>query len=150
MNVLSSIHKNFDANDNHSAELDYTYNDWRKVSRRKEDFTSLNAPTVADYEYTYSKGLHLIGKQENEENRRTAYQYDSYYRLRRVDYDCDYSSSDPTCMENRNNVFKCNAAESGCEDFQLDGVHNIRSSYEYNGQTFLDTEMVKNVFGVRI
>ena len=129
-NVLSSIHKNFDANNNHSAELDYTYNNWRKVSRRKEDFTSLNAPTVADYEYTYSKGLHLIGKQENEENRRTAYQYDSYYRLRRVDYNCAYSSSDPTCMENRNNVFKCNAAESGCEDFQLDGVHNIRSSYE--------------------
>jgi hypothetical protein len=58
--------------------------DWRKVSRRKEDFTSLNAPTVADYEYTYSKGLHLIGKQENEENRRTAYQYDSYYRLKEV------------------------------------------------------------------
>ena len=76
------------------------------------------------------KGLHLIGKQENEENRRTAYQYDSYYRLRRVDYDCAYSSSDPTCANNRNNVFKCNAAESGCEDFQLDGVHNIRSSYE--------------------
>ncbi len=130
MNVLSSIHKNFDSNNNHSAELSYTYNDWRRVSRRKEDFTSLNAPTVADYEYTYSKGLHLIGKQENEENRRTAYQYDSYYRLRRVDYDCAYSSSDPTCANNRNNVFKCNTAESGCEDFQLDGVHNIRSSYE--------------------
>ena len=135
MNVLSSIHKNFDANNNHSAELDYTYNDWRKVSRRKEDFTSLNAPTVADYEYTYSKGLHLIGKQENSENRRTAYQYDSYYRLRRVDYNCAYNPDDPTCIENRNNVFKCNAAESGCEDFQLDGVHNIRSSYE-NQTTF--------------
>ena len=105
-------------------------NNWRRVSRRKEEFTAQNAPTVADYEYTYSKGLHLIGKQENEENRRTAYQYDSYYRLRRVDYDCDYSSSDPTCANNRNNVFKCNTAESGCEDFQLDGVHNIRSSYE--------------------
>ena len=26
----------------------------------------------------FIKGLHLIGKQENEENRRTAYQYDSY------------------------------------------------------------------------
>jgi RHS repeat-associated protein len=78
----------------------------------------------------FIKGLHLIGKQENEENRRTAYQYDSYYRLRRVDYDCAYSSSDPTCANNRNNVFKCNTAESGCEDFQLDGVHNIRSSYE--------------------
>jgi len=129
-NVLSSIHKNFDANNNHSAELDYTYNDWRKVSRRKEDFTSLNAPTVADYEYTYSKGLHLIGKQENIENRRTAYQYDSYYRLRRVDYNCTYDADDPTCIEGRNNVFKCNTAESGCEDFQLDGVHNIRSSYE--------------------
>ena len=129
-NVLSSIHKNFDSNNNHSAELDYTYNDWRRVSRRKEDFTSLNAPTVADYEYTYSKGLHLIGKQENTENRRTAYQYDSYYRLRRVDYNCAYDADDPTCIENRNNVFKCNAAESGCEDFQLDGVHNIRSSYE--------------------
>ncbi|MBO7127460.1 hypothetical protein J6W78_07960 [bacterium] len=129
-NVLTSIRKNFDSNNNHAAELSYTYNDWRKVSRRKEDFTSLNAPAVADYEYTYSKGLHLIGKQENEENRRTAYQYDSYYRLRRVDYDCAYSSSDPTCMENRNNVFKCNSSESGCEDFQLDGVHNIRSSYE--------------------
>ena len=129
-NVLSSIHKNFDSNNNHAAELSYTYNDWRKVSRRKEDFTSLNAPTVADYEYTYSKGLHLIGKQENEENRRTAYQYDSYYRLRRVDYDCAYSSSDPTCIENRTNVFKCNSSETDCEDFQLDGVHNIRSSRE--------------------
>ena len=129
-NVLSSIHKNFDSNNNHSAELDYTYNDWRRVSRRKEDFTSLNAPTVADYEYTYSKGLHLIGKQENTENRRTAYQYDSYYRLRRVDYNCAYDADDPTCIEGRNNVFKCNTAESGCEDFQLDGVHNIRSSYE--------------------
>ncbi|MBP5591863.1 hypothetical protein J6Y50_08460, partial [bacterium] len=129
-NVLSSIHKNFDSNNNHAAELSYTYNNWRKVSRRKEDFTSLNAPTVADYEYTYSKGLHLIGKQENEENRRTAYQYDSYYRLRRVDYNCAYNPDDPTCIEGRNNVFKCNAAESGCEDFQLDGVHNIRSSYE--------------------
>ena len=129
-NVLSSIRKNFDQQDNHSAELSYTYNNWRKVSRRKEEFTAQNAPTVADYEYTYSKGLHLIGKQENEENRRTAYQYDSYYRLRRVDYDCAYSSSDPTCANNRNNVFKCNAAETDCEDFQLDGVHNIRSSYE--------------------
>ena len=84
-NVLTSIHKNFDSNNNHAAELDYTYNNWRKVSRRTEEFTAQNAPTVADYEYTYSKGLHLIGKQENEENRRTAYQYDSYYRLRRVD-----------------------------------------------------------------
>ena len=129
-NVLSSIHKNFDSSNNHAAELDYTYNDWRKVSRRKEDFTSQNAPAVADYEYTYSKGLHLIGKQENTENRRTAYQYDSYYRLRRVDYDCDYSSSDPTCANNRDNVFKCNQSETDCEDFQLDGVHNIRSSYE--------------------
>ncbi|MBQ3368749.1 leucine-rich repeat domain-containing protein, partial [bacterium] len=129
-NVLTSIRKNFDLQDNYSAELAYTYNNWRKVSRRTEEFTAQNAPTVADYEYTYSKGLHLIGKQENEENRRTAYQYDSYYRLRRVDYDCAYSSSDPTCANNRNNVFKCNAAESGCEDFQLDGVHNIRSSYE--------------------
>ncbi len=105
-------------------------NNWRKVSRRKEEFTAQNAPTVADYEYTYSKGFHLIGKQENEENRRTAYQYDSYYRLRRVDYNCVYDSDDPTCKEGRNNVFKCNTAESGCEDFQLDGVHNIRSSYE--------------------
>ena len=76
------------------------------------------------------KGLHLIGKQENEENRRTAYQYDSYYRLRRVDYDCDYSSSDPTCANGRNNVFKCNQSETDCEDFQLDGVHNIRASRE--------------------
>ena len=129
-NVLSSIHKNFDSNNNHSAELDYTYNDWRMVSRRKEDFTSLNTPAVADYEYTYSKGLHLIGKQENTENRRTAYQYDSYYRLRRVDYNCAYDADDPTCTSSRTNVFRCNAAESGCEDFQLDGVHNIRSSYE--------------------
>ncbi len=137
-NVLSSIHKNFDSSNNHAAELSYTYNDWRKVSRRKEDFTSLNAPAVADYEYTYSKGLHLIGKQENEENRRTAYQYDSYYRLRRVDYDCAYNSSDPTCANNRNNVFKCNAAETDCEDFQLDGVHNIRSSYE-NQKDFIWT-----------
>ena len=76
------------------------------------------------------KGRHLIGKQENEENRRTAYQYDSYYRLRRVDYDCAYSSSDPTCANNRNNVFKCNSSETDCEDFQLDGVHNIRASRE--------------------
>ncbi|MBO7127464.1 hypothetical protein J6W78_07980 [bacterium] len=129
-NVLSSIHKNFDSNNNHAAELSYTYNDWRKVSRRKEDFTSLNTPTVADYEYTYSKGLHLIGKQENEENRRTAYQYDSYYRLRRVDYDCDYTASDPTCIESRNNVFKCDSSETDCEDFQLDGVHNIMASRE--------------------
>ncbi|MBQ4438149.1 hypothetical protein II898_04655 [bacterium] len=129
-NVLTSIRKNFDLQDNYSAELAYTYNNWRKVSRRTEEFTAQNAPTVADYEYTYSKGLHLIGKQENTENRRTAYQYDSYYRLRRVDYDCAYSSSDPTCANGRTNVFKCNAAESGCEDFQLDGVHNIRSSYE--------------------
>ena len=129
-NVLTSIRKNFDLQDNHSAELSYTYNNWRKVSRRTEEFTAQNAPTVADYEYTYSKGLHLIGKQENEENRRTAYQYDSYYRLRRVDYDCAYSSSDPTCIENRTNVFKCNSSETDCEDFQLDGVHNIRSSRE--------------------
>ena len=50
--------------------------------------------------------------------------------MRRVDYDCAYSSSDPTCIENRNNVFKCNSSETDCEDFQLDGVHNIRSSYE--------------------
>ena len=130
MNVLSSIRKNFDLQDNHSAELSYTYNNWRKVSRRTEEFTAQNAPTVADYEYTYSKGLHLIGKQENEGNRRTAYQYDSYYRLRRVDYDCDYSSSDPTCATGRNNVFKCNQSETDCEDFQLDGVHNIRASRE--------------------
>ena len=129
-NVLSSIRKNFDLQDNYSAELSYTYNNWRKVSRRTEEFTAQNAPTVADYEYTYSKGLHLIGKQENEENRRTAYQYDSYYRLRRVDYDCDYTASDPTCIESRNNVFKCDSSETDCEDFQLDGVHNIRSSYE--------------------
>ena len=129
-NVLTSIRKNFDLQDNHSAELSYTYNNWRKVSRRTEEFTAQNAPTVADYEYTYSKGLHLIGKQENEENRRTAYQYDSYYRLRRVDYDCAYSSSDPTCIENRTNVFKCNSSETDCEDFQLDGVHNIRASRE--------------------
>ena len=129
-NVLTSIRKNFDLQDNHSAELSYTYNNWRKVSRRTEEFTAQNAPTVADYEYTYSKGLHLIGKQENEENRRTAYQYDSYYRLRRVDYDCAYSSSDPTCANGRNNVFKCNQSETDCEDFQLDGVHNIRASRE--------------------
>ena len=129
-NVLTSIRKNFDLQDNHSAELSYTYNNWRKVSRRTEEFTAQNAPTVADYEYTYSKGLHLIGKQENEENRRTAYQYDSYYRLRRVDYDCAYSSSDPTCATGRNNVFKCNQSETDCEDFQLDGVHNIRASRE--------------------
>ena len=129
-NVLTSIRKNFDLQDNHAAELSYTYNNWRKVSRRTEEFTAQNAPTVADYEYTYSKGLHLIGKQENEENRRTAYQYDSYYRLRRVDYDCAYSSNDPTCANNRNNVFKCNQSETDCEDFQLDGVHNIRASRE--------------------
>ena len=129
-NVLTSIRKNFDLQDNHAAELSYTYNNWRKVSLRTEEFTAQNAPTVADYEYTYSKGLHLIGKQENEENRRTAYQYDSYYRLRRVDYDCAYSSSDPTCIENRTNVFKCNSSETDCEDFQLDGVHNIRASRE--------------------
>ena len=129
-NVLSSIRKNFDLHDNHAAELSYTYNNWRKVSRRTEEFTAQNAPTVADYEYTYSKGLHLIGKQENEENRRTAYQYDSYYRLRRVDYDCAYSSSDPTCATGRTNVFKCNQSETDCEDFQLDGVHNIRASRE--------------------
>ena len=129
-NVLNSIRKNFDLQDNHAAELSYTYNNWRKVSRRTEEFTAQNAPTVADYEYTYSKGLHLIGKQENEENRRTAYQYDSYYRLRRVDYDCAYSSSDPTCANGRNNVFKCNQSETDCEDFQLDGVHNIRASRE--------------------
>ncbi len=129
-NVLTSIRKNFDSNNNHAAELSYTYNDWRKVSRRKEDFTSLNTPTVADYEYTYSKGLHLIGKQENEENRRTAYQYDSYYRLRRVDYNCAYDADDLTCIESRNNVFKCDSSETDCEDFQLDGVHNIRASRE--------------------
>ncbi len=129
-NVLTSIRKNFDLQDNHSAELSYTYNNWRKVSRRTEEFTAQNAPTVADYEYTYSKGLHLIGKQENEESRRTAYQYDSYYRLRRVDYDCDYDVSDPTCATGRNNVFKCNQSETDCEDFQLDGVHNIRASRE--------------------
>ncbi|MBR6422156.1 RHS repeat protein [bacterium] len=116
-NVLSSIHKNFDSNNDHAAELSYTYNDWRKVSRRKEDFTSLNAPAVADYEYTYSKGLHLIGKQENEENRRTAYQYDSYYRLRRVDYDC------------------ANNAATRTDSFFADGVHNIEQSTE-NGTTF--------------
>ena len=129
-NVLTSIRKNFDSQDNYSAELSYTYNNWRKVSRRTEEFTAQNAPTIADYEYTYSKGLHLIGKQENEENRRTAYQYDSYYRLRRVDYDCDYTASDPTCIESRNNVFKCDSSETDCEDFQLDGVHNIMASRE--------------------
>ena len=112
-----------------SNEINHKDN-WRKVSRRTEEFTAQNAPTVADYEYTYSKGLHLIGKQENGENRRTAYQYDSYYRLRRVDYDCAYSSSDPTCATGRNNVFKCNQFETDCEDFQLDGVHNIRASRE--------------------
>ena len=116
-NVLSSIRKNFDSQDNYSAELSYTYNNWRKVSHRTEEFTAQNAPTVADYEYTYSKGLHLIGKQENEENRRTAYQYDSYYRLKGVDYD-----------------FANNTA-ARTDNFYQDGVHNIEQSTE-NGTTF--------------
>ena len=41
-NVLSSIHKNFDLSNNNAAELDYTYNDWRKVSRRKDIVVNKN------------------------------------------------------------------------------------------------------------
>ncbi|MBR0271023.1 MAG: hypothetical protein IJQ68_03405, partial [Methanobrevibacter sp.] len=85
---------------------------------------------IYDMSYNYSRGWHLIEKADGIKQTSDKYTYDSYYRLRRVDYNCAYSSSDPTCIESRNNVFKCNTAESGCEDFQLDGVHNIRSSRE--------------------
>ena len=65
----------------------------------------------------FIKGLHLIGKQENEENRRTAYQYDSYYRLKGVEYD-----------------FANNTA-ARTDSFFADGVHNIEQSTE-NGVTY--------------
>ena len=130
-NVLSNIYKNYSPNP--KIILSYTYTDWKKTDTRTEKFI-IPAPDpdipIADYEYTYSKGLHLIGKEEKEEVRREAYQYDSYYRLRRVDYDCDYNSSDPTCNDDRDNVFACNPNESNCDDFQLDGVHNIKLSHE--------------------
>ncbi|HPS31131.1 MAG TPA: RHS repeat-associated core domain-containing protein [bacterium] len=129
-NVLNSIYKNF-AGTNHKIELNYSYTNWRKTETRTEKFITPDPDEIiADYEYTYSNGLHLIGKQENKELRREAYQYDSYYRLRRVDYDCDYNSNDPTCIESRPDMFKCTSAEADCDDFQLDGVHNIRASYE--------------------
>ncbi len=47
-----------------------------------------------------------------------------------LNYDCDYNENDLTCVEGRTNMLKCNSAEADCDDFQLDGVHNIRASYE--------------------
>ncbi len=125
--TLESIYKNFDTNGNHQTALTYDYDKWRRTSNRYEEI--LPSTDVANYTYTYSKGDHLTAKENSTANSREAYQHDSYYRLRRVDYACAYDDSDPTCKTNREN-FRCNSGEAECESFTMDGAHNIVSSLE--------------------
>ena len=92
----------------------FSYNSWNML----DNHTVSNANAdVYDMSYNYSRGWHLIEKADGIKNTSDKYTYDSYYRLKGVDYDV------------QNNV----AART--DNFYQDGVHNIEQSTE-NGTTF--------------
>ena len=124
---LQSVEKNL-INDVPQVSLNFTYNEWNKTDTRTEQFSPTDK--ITEFNYDYSQAWHLIGKDfVHETHRREAYTYDSLYRLRRVDYDCD-DPNDPTCIENRSDRFSCETGEQDCDSFTLDGVQNIRTSKE--------------------
>ena len=92
----------------------FSYNNWNML----DNHTVSNANAdVYNMTYGYSRGWHLIEKADGIKNTSDKYTYDSYYRLKGVDYDV------------QNNV----AART--DSFLQDGVHNIEQSTE-NGTTF--------------
>ncbi len=94
-------------NSNGTTE-NYTWNKWRKLDQLT---TQKGAATITDYTFDYTRAWHLETKTDNLANRAENFVYDSYYRLKSVDY-----------------------GDNTSETYTLDGAHNIRQSTENNTQ----------------
>ncbi len=127
-NRLDNIERNFIAG-TPQMKIQYSYDEsWNRIETIDERFA--NNDPIFVYFYRYSLASHLISKWDAVANKREAYQHDSYYRLRRVDYDCPFNNNDKTCAGTRLNKFQCEPGETDCESFDMDGAHNIVSSLE--------------------
>ena len=93
----------------------FSYNTWNQLANH----TISNAPNNDIYKmnYGYSRGWHLVEKADGIKHTSDKYTYDSYYRLKGVDYDVQ------------------NDIAARTDNFYQDGVHNIEQSTE-NGTTF--------------
>ncbi len=94
----------------------YGYNNWRKLESLN---TKKSGTVITDYGFTYTRAFHLDTKTDKKVSpvRTENYDYDSYYRLKSVNY-----------------------GNGTSDTFKLDGTHNIRQSTERGSSITWDVD----------